>query len=578
MKRLFLLCVFCAVFSNSFACEDSYDPFFKTASFIGYQHSTYSRLLGIYQKPLATQPTDKDARKLSEQQEPANYAEYLKGAAQFDDGEYQEALKIFNELKSKQLSLNKKQYSWALEAATYMIARCQLVMAQNDWDGVGHPPEDVDQTLLKTAANSYQTYLKEYPKGLYANSAQGIFKMIYFLSGNQAELDRELKKAMLAAFPIAPTSNATYNIDMEEFGHHFHGQIDVAHDSPMLVAYGWLKNPKITPQDVSLLEMRKNDFTNYPGLFRYLHAFGLYQLGKYQELLDKVPEEPLVKSPIVLGVQDFRAQALVKLGKVDEAIAALNKMYVVSPEDAIELQMANIKISSGDGLWIFTQHAPINTKRNLRVFAQFGLTDSELEKGINSKEITGEKHLFLVDELARRYLLGSHFDKLSLLLAKESGTGVFTSIKPTSDVLAKNANDAQALVDMGEFIYQAYLKTSNITEKNILQSRAEQYSTDPSIDIVHPKLASVQEDGKSPLTFFRAAVIAAQGSAKQSEAAAKGLHYITLCSRYPEFRDRCTWGAAITKGSSKDAFDRLHNLYGNSQWAKKTPYFYKEEG
>jgi hypothetical protein len=85
--------------------------------------------------------------------------------------------------------------------------------------------------------------------------------------------------------------------------------------------------------------------------------------------------------------------------------------------------------------------------------------------------ITGKKREFLIDELARRYVLSKRFKKLASLLIKEQGTGVFTPITSASKILAKNANDEQALADIGEFIYQHYITPTATFEGYNLGSR-----------------------------------------------------------------------------------------------------------
>ena len=584
MKLSILLSLLCfgLGIESSYASSGPPESFFREPSYIDTDYNQSKKihlLVEAYQNtnPPVEKPSDSNARIISAEQEPGNYSEYLKGAEKFNAQEYEDALKIFSELKINQM-LFRKKYSWTVEAATYMIARCQLIIAQKKWDGYSNPVKTVDQNMLKAADASYQIYLKEYPHGLYVDSARHIYRSIFYLSGNQAALDKELKHAMLEAFPIAPTSKINSNLDiLDEIENHFHGEIDIAYDSPILVAYVWLNDAKNTSQDVVLLEARKKDFSNYPGLFRYLYALGLYRLGQYQKLLDKTPEEPLVKNTIVLSTQLLRARALSRLDKSNEALVALEKMHTISPEDAVELQIAYIKLNSGDGLWLFGEQSLISTEKNLRSFAQFGLTDGELEKGIGLTEITNEKHKFLVDELARRYLLSKRFDKLTLLLAKESGTGIFTPVKSASAVLVKNADNAQALADIGEFIYQHY-----ITPDSTFENYAQKWEhSDPSIELLANCKSCLDfqvrsKDYVPPITFFRAAVALVQHSGRKNEAEAKALHYITRCNRGMEFKDRCTWGKEeIADGSSQDAFNLLHKRYKNSPWAVKTPYYYE---
>jgi len=608
MKLLNIATFICLSFAVTGACAsgDPPAPFFERPSYIdpdykapSYTETEYGQktkfgivLQQLHGRSEASQKgaNDSNARATSQEQEAENYAKYLEGAGKFHAQSYEDALKIFTALSDTQGSFNEKlsglvkekNYSWVREAATYMIARCQLIIAQKNWDGYSDPTKDVDQDVLYAADTSYQLYLKEYPQGLYANSARNIRRKVFYLSGNQAELDKELKHAMLEVFPISSDSKAPHNTNsniVDEFKIYFHGDIDTAHDSPILVAYAWLGDKQLKADDITLLEAREKDFAAYPGLFRYLHALGLYRLEQYQEMLTKTPEQPLTKDMFSLSTQLLRSRALSRLGKDDEALTALEKMHEASSEDAIELEIAYLKLNSGNGLWLYTNQSPLKTEKILRSLAQFGLTDSELEKSMNSKEINGDKRQFLVDELARRYVLSKSFKKLSSLLIKEQGSGIFVPLKSLSAVLAKNASNEQALVDVGEFIYQHYI-TPTATFEGYFSNR---FYGNVLLDLSMrckpcEEFKKRSKNYAPPITLFRSVAESARLSGNKSEAEAKALHYITRCMKKGgEFEDRCNWQTSWGKpsdGTSKAAFIRLHKSYKNSTWTKKTPYYY----
>jgi hypothetical protein len=571
------------------------DPDYKAPNYaeIGYgQKTKFGIVLQQYESSEASQEDadDSSARAASERQEAKNYAKYVEGAKRFHAQAYEDALKIFTELRNNQGSLKErlsgllkeKNYSWVREASTYMIARCQLIMAQKNWDGYSDPTKDVDQSTLHSSDTSYQLYLKEYPQGLYANSARNIRRKIFYLSGNQAELDRELKNAMLKVFPISSDSKVPHNANLNivgEFENYFHGEIDTAHDSPMVIAYVWLGDKQLKIDDIKLLEDREKDFFAYPNLFRYLHALGLYRLGQYKEIITKIPEQPLTKNTLSLSTQLLLSRALSQLGKTDEALTALEKMHAISSENAVELEIAYLKLNSGYGLWLYTNQSPLKTEKILRSLAQFGLTDNELEKGMSSNEIKGDKRKFLVDELARRYVLSKRFKELSALLMKEQGTGIFAPLKSISALLAKNANNEQALVDVGEFIYQHYITPTATFEGYDSNRWAGDALTDLSLRCKPCQAFKERSESYAPpITFFRSVTENAKRSGAKSEAEAKALHYITRCMRQGgEFEDRCNWQKTWdtpSDSSSKAAFMRLHKLYKDSSWAAKTPYFY----
>lgn len=600
MKPRFLIFISFALLigANAYASRGPPLPFFDIPSYIDpeYKAPDYSEMsygqktkFGLILQQYkfdagAKESSDAAARAASEKQEPKSFSKYSKAAEAFNSGDYEQALKGFTEIRDgfsigeKLRSIvGGKNYSWAKEAATYMVARCQLIMAQKNWDGYSEPAKTVDLSMLQSADASYQQYLKEYPQGMYANSARNIRRRIFFLSGDQAALDKGLKQAMHKTFPSAPQSPDTSSFAIvDEFKTHFHGEIDVSSDSPMLIAYRLLGQEKPNVETVAALEVREKDFSTYPGLFRYVHALALYQSEQYQQLVEKIPEAAITKDVLSLSTQILRARALQHIGKPDEAIEAMRKMHAVSSEDAVELEIAYLKIDDGDGLWIYTKESPLKSEKILRSIAQFAFTDSELEGAVGNKKISGDKRKFLMDELAKRYVLTQRFKAMSDLLNKQYG-GLFVPLKSSVTALAANTENTKALADVGEFLYQNY-----VTPSSTVEGYASYWSGDALTDL-SPRCKPCSNfkertaNYKPPIAFFQSAVKNSMKSGEKSESEAKALHYIVRCGRGGEFRNRCVWSSGWGEpadDSSKNAFMRLHKLYKKSAWTQKTPYYY----
>jgi hypothetical protein len=513
----------------------------------------------------------------------------LQGAEQFNAEDYKGALEIFSGLKTTigthkgwlTKIFGKEDYSWVREASCYMVARCQLIIAQDEWDGYNNPIRVVDQSILMAADSSFRQYLKDYPDGIYASSAQNIRRKIYFLSGQQSILNQELRQAMLERFPASaefvPGSSMNNGI-IGEFLHYFDGAVDFANDSPMLIAYALLGRQKTDTQEVKALETRKNDFSAYPGLFRYLRAVGLYRLDRYQELLEKTPEESPNNSKIWLSTQILRARVFEKLGDDKAALDVFEKMHSVSPEDALDIEIAALKINKGDGLWLFTDKSPINHEMNLRAFATCGLSDKELEAGVAMNEITGIKKQILADELARRYILTDRFMEANNLLKKIQAT-IFSPIDTVIEKLAKNSQNIAGLVEMGEFIYNCYITPSSTLDNLFVHTGVDnpvgQLQRCEPCKNFGERVASYTP----PLSFFLKAVETSKNKKKKSESEAKALHYIVMAGRDGHYHEQCAWGFAwadsVIIAGNRDAFIRLHKLYKNSSWAEATPYYYR---
>ena len=209
MKRYILLSLICFGVSSgqALACAGSPDSLFGRASYIDpdyvapdYSYVTYGlheKFQQISQNYINVEVApktvdDQNARAMSAVQEPSAYTNYLAAAEKFRAMDYDGALKLFTQLKDPKTSFKERfrrwfgrvDYSWVKEASTYMVARCQLIIAQNNWDGYSDPVAAVDQKILKLADASYQHYLTEYPQGLYADSARHISRKIFYLAGN----------------------------------------------------------------------------------------------------------------------------------------------------------------------------------------------------------------------------------------------------------------------------------------------------------------------------------------------------------------------------------------------------------
>jgi hypothetical protein len=534
---------------------------------------------------------DINARMVSSENEESRYSTYQQGAQHFRDGEYAEALKIFVDLRgtaSRSQSwlariFGKYPYSWVTEASTYMIARCQLILSQNDWHGYGDPARSINGVVLQRAESSYVRYLDEYPKGLYVNSAQNIHRKISYLSGDQSQLDLELKQAMLGQFPPATGFTIGSVVDVRiisEFINYFRGNLDFVQDSPILLAYAWLRTPTPDSTDMIALEARESDFAPYPGLFRFVQALGLYKLNRFGELLEKTPEVPCEMKNLWLSTQLLRARSFAKTGDTTAALAALQKMHAISPEDQIEVEIASMRINHGDGLWLFSNRSPIIDLGHLRMFAMAGLQDSELVAGLARSDIKGAKRQIIADELARRYILTGRFVEFTRLFDSIPVT-IFMPVESLVTKLAANPHDMQALVNVGEFLYDKY-----ITPFCLFRGYpGDTWVVNPAFEMklrcgpcakFHERVA----DYAPPIWFFISAVEIAQKSGRRSELEAKALHYIVRAGRSGySWKDRCTWNYQrynqIPIASSQSAFRRLHRLYKDSPWAKATPYWYK---
>lgn len=111
------------------------------------------------------------------------FEKYLYGARAFYIGNFAEAEKIFQ-------SLSTSDQAWVQETSRYMLARVTLNQAQKDADGPwgAFKKENSNKELLSRTEKYLESYLKDYPHGLYSDSARGLFNRVYWLQGAENKL------------------------------------------------------------------------------------------------------------------------------------------------------------------------------------------------------------------------------------------------------------------------------------------------------------------------------------------------------------------------------------------------------
>jgi hypothetical protein len=118
------------------------------------------------------------------------FADYLRGAAAFYDGDFATARGLF-------AGLSNASAAWPKEAAAYMLGRVELNLAmENAFDDYGYPADEANnKSELAAAERAFKAYINAYPKGSYATSAQGLLRKVYWLAKDNEKLLAEYTKA-----------------------------------------------------------------------------------------------------------------------------------------------------------------------------------------------------------------------------------------------------------------------------------------------------------------------------------------------------------------------------------------------
>ncbi|MDR6509223.1 hypothetical protein J2792_000063 [Novosphingobium capsulatum] len=254
------------------------------------------------------------------------YLEYLAAADDFYRGNYPSA-------RSRFAALETSASPWLRETASYMKIRVALRSAvagaidkYGDFAGL----DKVDKAQAQAAGAAIDAYLKAYPQGRYAASAQGLRRRVLWLTGQDAALAQRYE-AMLRATPGSSEAAADLaeEIDNALLQREAGVQaIMAANKTPLLMAIADLKamrpsDPaKPMPLAAATLAAQAPAFAGDGDLYGLLDATRSYYAGEApRTILARLPDAAHAPSytPLAFSRQVLRGMALAKAHDANEA-------------------------------------------------------------------------------------------------------------------------------------------------------------------------------------------------------------------------------------------------------------------
>ncbi|RQT06554.1 hypothetical protein DF044_29875 [Burkholderia contaminans] len=255
------------------------------------------------------------------------FAAYLDGTNAFYRADFLTATRAF-------ASASHSANPWLKETGLYMAGRAQLNAAQAtvfDNDSPTPTRGRVTKVSLDAANTVFRTYLKVYPQGRYATSANGLLRRVAWLGGNVTQ------QADLYGHALARWSPATSNVPLIQLANEldskllFGSEFDASQiQSPTVLATVDLlrmrtsdssDSSRAKPLTLDDLQAQKPRFANAPALYDYLLATWYVQIGHKPDaalaLLPQTPAEPL--DYFGLSQQALRGFALEDSGQSDKA-------------------------------------------------------------------------------------------------------------------------------------------------------------------------------------------------------------------------------------------------------------------
>jgi hypothetical protein len=512
------------------------------------------------------------------------FGSYIAGANTFYAGDFPAALTHFSGLKN---SAN----PWLKETALYMVGRTLLNSAQRqafgEWGDL--KLDKVDKDNLRGAEDGFNQYLHDFPHGLYAASAQGLLRRVYWLGNDQTRLADAFDSAL--ADQEQGASNVTVVDLVLEADAKLLSSVNIDRiKSPRLLAIVDLMQMRSEiPQNgaatvhvlltLADLEKQKNRFAGNQALYEYLlAAFHIYvdnQPAAALALLPNLPDTPL--SYLAFSQQTMRVLALDATRQFDEERKLLLKMLPLArlplQSEQLQLALARVDVETGHADRVFAPESPIRESAIRMIVVEYTASAEMLRQRVKDpkenadvavaalytllyKELTDEKYQAFQADLA---IVPPHppdvlIPFVSPREGKSSGYQC-ASLREVAAALQHDGSDARSLNCVGELVRNHgvhYGQDARPPKTDLGGSDSLFPGTDYSrMDSYLKVIANKQADG---------------------DARAYALFRAVRC--YAPSGENDCGNQKIPQSTRKQWFEILHKEYPDSVWAKSLKYYW----
>ncbi len=357
-----------------------------------------------------------------------DFAAYIAGANAFYAGDFVAALRNFDNIKNS-------TDPWLKETSRYMVGRTLLNSAQSsafgEWGDL--KLANVDKDSLKGAEDAFNSYLHDLPRGMYAASARGLLRRVYWLGGDQTQLAEAFDRALADSEKDATNITILDLVQEADAKLLSSVQIDQIKSPRFLAIVDLMRMRSNGPQagvsntnaplKLADLEAQKDRFSSNPALYGYLlAAFHLYVDDKPDEalaLLPNVPNGPL--DYFAFSQQTLRMLALEAGKQYDKERKLALEMWPLAKLplelEQLQLALARVEVLSGHTDRIFAADSPIREKAVRTIVVEYIASAEMLRQRIKDpkenadvvnaalysllyKELTGAKYQAFQTDLA----------------------------------------------------------------------------------------------------------------------------------------------------------------------------------
>jgi hypothetical protein len=518
------------------------------------------------------------------------FATYLQGAAAFYSGDFDTASARFGSLRDVKVP-------WVRETSRYMLARVEVNRAQvNLYDEYGNPKDfkTIDPKPIAAADADIHAYLKDFPSGTYAASAEGLLRRVYWFGNNRSALAAQYA----TLFDRTPAKRGIGDVDLaEEIDNKLLPQLTAGDTSdPTMLAVIDLQQMRIeegradAKAAISLdqINAQRGAFGKNPALFEFLVAAHTFYVGKKPaDVLRLIPDAARQNgfSGLQFSRQMLRGMALEAVGDRNARgfwMEMLPGAKLDSQRLALELAIAWHEERAGALGRVFAADSPIGDAAMREILltnvADAGLLRQQAKGAKAPHEREVALFTLLYKELSRGAydafgsdmamvpagapadagydLIGSDHPPVGVFLSKSLGDYDCPVLKVTASKLAAAPRDGHGQLCLADFF------------------RANGFD-----GIGLDAQPSKTDLGGTP-TLFAGPVysrlevyehVIADGSAAAGDKA-YALYRAVNC--YGPSGNNSCGGTDVPKTQRKAWFQQLKTSYGTTRWAREQQYYW----
>lgn len=517
---------------------------------------------------------------------------YLHGANAFYAGDYEAAAQDFTSLASS-------PQPWLAETASYMLMRTALNASSANANGEygDFDVTKVDKAQAQQARDAALHYLKSWPQGRYAESAQGMLRRInwYLQDWNAlAALYEQALSQTASSDALIALVNESDNKLLEWGGDDFISTPD-ASLMTFILTLRRLRDNKCDEKhpciDQAWLDNIKADFDkNKRGdLWNYLRLKLAFSKQDYATVRSAItPAQTLAPHNILaFSEQVLYGEALMAQKQWPDAKAhwlhLLDLSKDVEQQQLLQAKLAATLVESDALAQIFAPDSKVTNLRYrslvLKTKAPRELLRQQASNGPNNEERTIALHTLLTRDLTEGHyadwlqdkklidaiappVTGEAFDDVNLSAFGWKGTDkesvyVCAALEKTVTTLSQKAQDGHALNCLGEFF--------RITQTRV-NRETDQWGNDALDDATKLNAAP---GVAHRLAWYQQVINDAKAEPEDKSYA---LYRAVMCYAPSGYND--CGGEDVDKSVRKAWFQQLKSRYPGSVWAKELKYYW----